>query len=78
MLENKIVLRVHKGDGDVDAVMQEFTRFAATAAIPTGVSATMKIVLDELVSNVVKYGYDDDAEHAMEIAFRIAREGVEV
>ena len=78
MLEDKIVLHVRRGEGDVDAVMQQFSQFAATAAIPTGISATMKIVLDELVSNVVKYGYDDDAEHAMEISFRITGAGVEI
>ncbi|MEO8134616.1 MAG: ATP-binding protein [Betaproteobacteria bacterium] len=37
---------------------------------------SMHLVLDEIVSNIVKYAYDDDAIHAIRIALEITRDTI--
>ncbi len=50
--------------GKVDA-------FAARSMLPAATTSKLKIVLDELISNIINYGYADDAEHKIEICLEL-------
>lgn len=51
----------------------ELERFAEAHALPLAALGTLAVVVEEVVSNVIKYGYDDDGEHTIEV--RLALEG---
>jgi anti-sigma regulatory factor (Ser/Thr protein kinase) len=41
--------------------------FAAGHDIPVDDAMTINLVLDELVLNIIRHGYDDDAEHEIQV-----------
>jgi sigma-B regulation protein RsbU (phosphoserine phosphatase) len=51
-------------EGKVDA-------FATRSKLPAATTSKLKIVLDELISNIINYGYADDAEHEIEICLEL-------
>jgi len=55
-----------------DAVEEALDR----AAAPPALVPTAHTVIDELLSNVIKYGYADDRPHRIDVAFRIDPEGL--
>jgi len=48
-------------------------RFGGECRLPADTVLILNLVLDEIVSNVIKYGYDDTLEH--EIHVRVVLEG---
>lgn len=46
-------------------------RFAGECRLPADHAASLNLVLDELVSNVIKYGYDDQALHEIQVTIEI-------
>jgi anti-sigma regulatory factor (Ser/Thr protein kinase) len=51
----------------VDAV----DRFAAKHRLSQGVVEDMQVALDEILTNIVDYGYTDDADHEIRIRLRL-------
>ncbi len=45
--------------------------FATRSKLPAATTSKLKIVLDELISNIINYGYADDAEHEIEICLEL-------
>jgi serine/threonine-protein kinase RsbW len=45
--------------------------FAERSGLPAGLAATLNLVLEELVANIVMYGYDDDGAAPTERAIEI-------
>jgi sigma-B regulation protein RsbU (phosphoserine phosphatase) len=46
-------------------------RFASESRLSSDHAASLNLVLDELVSNVIKYGYDDQAPHEIHVTIEI-------
>jgi anti-sigma regulatory factor (Ser/Thr protein kinase) len=46
----------------------ETESFLGTAGAPPSVIQTADLVLEEVVTNIIKYGFDDGAEHRIEIS----------
>jgi anti-sigma regulatory factor (Ser/Thr protein kinase) len=63
-------------DEGMAAVMDTFASFSAENGLPAKLVATMNMALDELVSNIIKYGFADDGPH--EIGMRYAIENGEI
>jgi anti-sigma regulatory factor (Ser/Thr protein kinase) len=59
-------------DDGMSDVMETFASFSRANGLPPKLVATMNMALDELVSNIIKYGFGDDGRH--EIAMRYAIE----
>lgn len=59
-------------DDGMTAVMENFAAFSRQNSLSPKLVATMNMALDELVSNIIKYGFDDDGRH--EIGMRYAIE----
>ncbi len=47
-------------------------RFAAAHGLPSSVLADLQVSLDEVLSNIIAYGYADAARHEIVIQLRIA------
>jgi serine/threonine-protein kinase RsbW len=52
--------------------------FLAAARVPGESVETVRLVLDELFSNVVRWAYDDDGKHVIEVRVAVEPEGVRV
>ncbi len=75
MRECEIVIRNERGEFPriVDAV----DRFAAEHRVPTDVLVDMQIALDEILSNIVSYGYEDGMQHAIRVRIRLIENALE-
>jgi anti-sigma regulatory factor (Ser/Thr protein kinase) len=62
----------------LDRLMEDLAAFAARARVPGGAQLDLRLVLDELLSNLHKYARRDGHPPAVTIAARVAREEVEL
>jgi serine/threonine-protein kinase RsbW len=53
-------------------VKEDVDRFAAAHGLPSTVLADLQVSLDEVISNIISYGYADNAAHEIVIQLRIA------
>lgn len=52
---------------EVDRINERFGEFAKAQGLPDKLRQQMALVFDEVVANIVLYGFDDDAAHAIEV-----------
>ena len=52
---------------EIERVNTEFEAFAAARNVPPGAIQKVCIVFDELLNNVISYGFDDDESHEIDI-----------
>jgi len=52
---------------EVDRINERFGVFAKAEGLPDKLRQQMALVFDEVVANIVLYGYDDDAAHTIEV-----------
>jgi anti-sigma regulatory factor (Ser/Thr protein kinase) len=60
---------------EVQRAISSFEEFAATYEIPTALMLKVNIVLDELLSNIVKYSFPDGKEHVIDITLELFTTG---
>ena len=71
--ETEITLRMRNDAGEISAMNDAFCEFAEQHGVPTKIQLKMNVCLDELLNNIVSYGFDegDEAEHNIEIHIRL-------
>jgi anti-sigma regulatory factor (Ser/Thr protein kinase) len=52
-------------------------RIGADHHVAPSVLADVRIALDEVMTNIIKYGYADDAEHSIRLRFRVVDDVLE-
>lgn len=52
---------------EIERINAEFRQFADERGLPAGVGQKVSIVFDDLLSNIISYGFSDDAEHQIDI-----------
>ena len=65
-------LRITNERVELARVKEGVDRFAAAHGLPLTVLADLQVSLDEVLSNIISYGYADTAEHEIIIQLRIA------
>ena len=55
---------------NINLAIEKFEEFAAEHGIPDTVSMQVNIVLDELLANIINYGFLDEEEHVIDIEIR--------
>lgn len=60
---------------EVQRAVAAFEDFAVVHAIPTSIMMKVNIVLDELLSNIVKYSFPDGKEHDIDITLELFTTG---
>lgn len=48
-------------------MIEAFNQFADEHAIPAAVRRSGNVVFDELITNLIKYAFDNDVEHRIEV-----------
>lgn len=54
---------------EIESVVKGFTEFTEKHEVPDDFRRKISITLDELLNNIISYGYDDEGEHDIEICF---------
>jgi sigma-B regulation protein RsbU (phosphoserine phosphatase) len=75
-VENRRVLRVPNDLTHIETLAAEIEAFGAAQGLSDRLLFNINLVLDELLSNIINYGYDDDLPHEIKVV--IAREGEEI
>jgi sigma-B regulation protein RsbU (phosphoserine phosphatase) len=52
---------------EIERINTEFKQFADDRGLAAGVSQKVSIVFDDLLNNIISYGFSDDEEHQIEI-----------
>jgi len=68
-MDHILALSMRNLASEMNGVQERFAAFASEHAIPESDVQRIGVVLDELLSNVISYGYSDDLEHTIEIKF---------
>ena len=56
----------------------KFEEFSRIHQLPSVVSQKVSIALDELLNNIISYGFDDDKDHGINIQFDYADQRLEI
>jgi sigma-B regulation protein RsbU (phosphoserine phosphatase) len=64
---NVLELSIANDPKEIARVNGEFKGFAEEAGLPTKLRRQMQMVFDELLSNVISYGYEDAGAHTIEL-----------
>jgi serine/threonine-protein kinase RsbW len=65
-------LRITNQRVELARVREDVDRFAAAHGVPSTVLSDLQISLDEVLTNIISYGYADAATHEIVIQLRIA------
>ena len=72
----ELVIRIPGDLAEISRLAGLVEEFGSRSGIPTGLVATLNLVLEELVANTVTYGYDDGNVHPdRAIEIRLNRRG---
>jgi len=56
---------------EIDQVQRRFHAFAERNGIPEAIGQKVKVVLDELLNNILSYAYRDKCQHSIEIGISL-------
>lgn len=62
---------------DFARVKKSVDRFGAAHGLAAGVVADMQVALDEILTNIVDYGYTDRGEHEIRVRLRVHENALE-
>ena len=62
--------------GDIPLVIGSIEKFCQELPVPLSPGPKLKIVMDEILSNIISYGYNDDDEHEIKIEVQPISTGI--
>jgi len=68
MSSDQFSIEISNDPADLDRAMKDFIVFVKEKGIPREAWSHLQLALDEIVSNIIKYGYDDGDKHLIRIA----------
>jgi phosphoserine phosphatase RsbU/P len=77
MLEG-VEIRVHSKLSELDSVNQTLTEFGHGHGLPESVLHDLNLVVGELLTNIISYGYTDDGEHEIMVRLSVEPEEIRV
>jgi len=71
-------IEISNDPAELDRAMNAFTDFVKEKGIPREGWSHLQMALDEIVSNIIKYGYDDEDVHLIRISCRLKDDFLEM
>jgi len=68
MLEGKIFLELKNQLSELDRLSQTLAEFRQRHHLPSKVLFDMHLALEEIVTNVISHGFEDDKEHHIKVS----------
>src|SRR5438105_12865810 len=66
-----ITLRITNDFAELERLQREATTFLRDQGVSEGTIYTLTLALEEMITNIIKYGYDDTLAHEIEIELDI-------
>lgn len=66
-----VVLRISNKLAELDRLAETVETFGERHAFPRKMIYQVRLVLDELLTNVISYGFSDDKDHVIEVEMRL-------
>ena len=63
---------------EIARVTEKFEIFAEENELSQRIIYDISLCLDELITNIVSYGFDDDSEHIIEIQFQLTEKEIKL
>lgn len=74
----KLQTTIRNQIGDLAGVRELVSTLARTCDLPAKIVFDINVVLDELLSNIINYGYADDAPHEIQVTLSATDAAVEI
>ncbi len=71
-MDDVVVLRLSNHLPDLDRLAEAVEAFGESHGFPRKMIYQVRLVLDELLTNVISYGFSDDKQHEIEVEMRLA------
>ena len=65
-------LTLRNDPSEISRLVDRIGAFGAQAGLPPDVTFRLTLALDEIVSNVIRHGFDDSASHAIVVELAVA------
>lgn len=78
MVKDELFVRLNNSKKEINRLKREFNKFGEFHNLPQKVFTNLHIALDEVLTNVVNYGYTDGKEHRIDVHFRLSSDMIEV
>jgi anti-sigma regulatory factor (Ser/Thr protein kinase) len=78
MMDTAMTVRLNNQNPDHDLVVERFSEFANFHKLPRRVLNFMHVAMDEVVSNVLKFAWDDQRSHDIDLHVRLIDTTVEM
>ncbi len=73
-MDHVLAVLMRNQASEMNDVQERFSAFASHHALPEPDAQRIGVILDELLSNVISYGYTDDLDHTIEIKIELLAE----
>ena len=74
----ELLLQLSNNRPEIRNLRNRFDIFAKDNELPAKVIHDVQLALDEVVTNIVEYGYDDDDEHLIDIKFILNEQSLKI
>ncbi|SVC45553.1 uncharacterized protein METZ01_LOCUS298407, partial [marine metagenome] len=74
----ELLLQLSNNRSEIRNLSNRFDIFAKDNKLSNKVIHDVQLALDEVVTNIVEYGYDDDDKHFIDIKFILNEQSLEI
>ncbi len=64
-------ISLNNDTGEIRGAAERIDAYCASHGVPADVAYAINLAVDELLTNTIDYGYDDDGAHGLEIVLRM-------
>lgn len=73
-MDNQLIIRIKNDLSELEKIVQQFDDFSRQNRLPVKIKNAVDLVIDEIINNVITYGYNDEEEHYIDIRIFIKDE----
>ena len=77
-MATELLLQLSNNRPEIRNLRNRFDIFAKDNELPNKVIHDVQLALDEIVTNIVEYGYDDDDKHFIDIKFILNEKSLKI
>jgi len=70
-MRNELVFKIKNNFSELAKVAGTFHDFSKKIKLPQNVSQAIDLTLDEILNNIILYGYEDQNEHFIDISISV-------
>jgi anti-sigma regulatory factor (Ser/Thr protein kinase) len=77
-MNSDLSIRIKNNRSELSPLKNAFRQYCEFRELPSNVVFAITLCLDEVVTNVISYGYDDRGEHTIEVSVRSGQGMIEI